>query len=43
LTWFEFSKPNAEAFDRLLSELRATKEWTYVEREIEIRLVRDAG
>ena len=43
LTWFEFSKPNADAFERLLTELRATKEWTYVEREIEIRLVRDAG
>ena len=41
LTWFEFSKSNADAFDRLLAELRATKEWTYVERETEIRLVRD--
>jgi hypothetical protein len=41
LTWFEFSKSNADAFDRLLADLRATKEWAYVERETEIRLVRD--
>jgi hypothetical protein len=41
LTWFEFSKSNADAFDGLLADLRATKEWTYVERETEIRLVRD--
>jgi len=41
LTWFEFSKSNADAFDRLLADLRGTKEWTYVEREVEIRLVRE--
>jgi hypothetical protein len=26
-------------FDALLAELRASEEWTYVEREIDIRLV----
>jgi hypothetical protein len=38
LTWFEFA-PEAEAsFSALLAELRATREWSYVEREIDIRL-----
>jgi hypothetical protein len=43
LTWFEFAPSSANAFDQLLADLRATKEWSYVDREIEIRLVRDAG
>jgi hypothetical protein len=43
LTWFEFPISSSGAFDQLLDELRATKEWSYVEREIEIRLVRDSG
>ena len=40
LTWFEFAKADAGAFDRLLDGLRATPEWTFVDRELEIRLVR---
>lgn len=43
LTWFEFAPSDLAAFDRLLAELRASEEWTYVEREVEIRVVRDAG
>jgi chlorite dismutase len=40
LTWFEFS-PNHEAdFDSLLAQLRASAEWNYVEREVDIRLSR---
>jgi chlorite dismutase len=42
LTWFEFAPADAPAFDVLLAELRATAEWRHVEREIEIRLVREA-
>lgn len=40
LTWFEFAPSNAGAFDELLARLRATEEWSYVEREVEIRLAR---
>jgi chlorite dismutase len=42
LTWFEFAPESEAAFQRMLSELRASREWNYVEREIEIRLRRDA-
>ncbi|MBC7999235.1 MAG: chlorite dismutase family protein [Leptolyngbya sp.] len=40
LTWFEFDSKDKLAFDKLLKELRQSKEWTYVQREIDIRLVR---
>lgn len=43
LTWFEFAKADAPAFDRYLVELRATPEWEYVEREVEIRVVRNVA
>jgi chlorite dismutase len=41
LTWFEFAPEHSAAFDELLVRLRASKEWTFVEREVEIRLTRD--
>lgn len=40
LTWFEFAPEHAGAFDDLVARLRATEEWSYVEREVDIRLVR---
>jgi chlorite dismutase len=40
LTWFEFAPERASAFEELVLRLRATEEWTYVEREIDIRLAR---
>ncbi|HEY5753703.1 MAG TPA: chlorite dismutase family protein [Chthoniobacterales bacterium] len=40
LTWFEYAPSDAAAFDELVTELRATEEWNYVEREVDIRLVR---
>ena len=40
LTWFEYAPEHADAFERLTNALRATPEWDYVEREIDIRLVR---
>jgi chlorite dismutase len=38
VTWFEFAPEHTAAFNKLLARLRATKEWEYVEREIDIRL-----
>ncbi len=43
LTWFEFAKADTAEFDKLLARLRASAEWEYVEREVEIRLMRDDG
>jgi chlorite dismutase len=40
LTWFEYAPANASAFERLVAALRKSEEWRYVEREIDIRLVR---
>ncbi len=40
LTWFEYAPQDASAFEELVSRLRATPEWGYVEREIDIRLTR---
>ena len=40
LTWFEFAPEHANAFEELVERLRATEEWTYVEREVDIRLTR---
>jgi chlorite dismutase len=40
LTWFEFAPEHAAAFEDLVRRLRETEEWTYVEREIDIRLTR---
>jgi hypothetical protein len=40
LTWFEFPPEYAAAFEELVRRLRATEEWTYVEREIDLRLAR---
>ena len=41
LTWFEFAAEYKPDFDQLLEELRATVEWKYVDREIDMRLVRE--
>ena len=43
LTWFEYAPSDEKAFDRLVVELRHTEEWTFVDREIDIRLVRASG
>ncbi len=40
LTWFEYAPADSEAFVQLVYILRGTEEWNYVEREIDIRLVR---
>lgn len=41
LTWFEFAPEHAGAFEELVRRLRATEEWRYVDREIDIRLSRE--
>lgn len=43
ITWFEYRPTDLEAFNQLLADLRATPEWQYVEREVDIRLIRDAS
>lgn len=43
LTWFEFASSHSTAFDELVAELRASPEWRYVDREVDIRLERDAA
>ncbi len=40
LTWFEYAPEDASAFEELVNRLRATPEWDYVEREVDIRLAR---
>jgi chlorite dismutase len=41
LTWFEYAPSEVAAFDELVAALRATEEWNYVEREVDIRLIRN--
>jgi len=40
LTWFEFAPADEGRFDELLVKLRATPEWGFIEREVELRLER---
>jgi chlorite dismutase len=40
LTWFEFAPEHEPAFDELLATLRSRQEWTFVDREVEVRLRR---
>lgn len=40
LTWFEYAPQHQAMFDALLQRLRATEEWMYVDREIDLRLER---
>jgi hypothetical protein len=41
LTWFEYAPSEAAAFDELVAAMRGSEEWAYVEREIDIRLIRE--
>ncbi len=40
ITYFEYAPAHETDFDNLLGELRASREWKFVEREVDIRLVR---
>jgi chlorite dismutase len=41
LTWFEYAPEHATAFEELVVMLRATEEWTFVEREVDVRAERE--
>ena len=41
ITWFEFSPGDEAAFEGLVLKLRKTEEWKFVDREIDIRLVKN--
>lgn len=40
LTWFEYAPEHSQTFEELVMALRKTEEWSYVEREVDIRLVK---
>lgn len=40
LTWFEYAPEHAERFEDLVQMLRRSEEWKYVEREVDIRLLK---
>jgi hypothetical protein len=42
VTWFEYAPDAAPAFDDLLAALRASAEWSFVDREVDIRLLHAA-
>ena len=41
LTWFDYTPEHESAFDELLEALRNSPEWAHVDREVDIRLVRE--
>ena len=41
LTWFEFAPEHTAMFEDLVGMLRATEEWSYVEREVDVRVARE--
>ena len=42
LAWFEYSPDDEAAFEALLAKLRASEEWRFVEREVDVRVARYA-
>jgi chlorite dismutase len=40
LTWFEYAPEHVLMFEELVGMLRGTEEWTYVEREVDVRVQR---
>ena len=41
ITWFEYAPADSSAFEELVQALRASPEWQYVDREVDIRLSLD--
>lgn len=39
LTWFEFAPSDEARFNDLIAQLRATHEWSYVDHEVDIRVI----
>lgn len=40
LTWFEYAPEASDSFEELVRRLRSTDEWSFVEREVDVRLTR---
>jgi chlorite dismutase len=40
LTWFEYAPQDSDKFEELVKSLRETEEWKFVDREIDIRLIK---
>ena len=40
ITWFEYAPEHETAFSDLADQLRATKEWRYIDREIDYRFIK---
>lgn len=40
LTWFEYAPEYSDAFEEMVRRLRETREWQFVDREVDIRLSR---
>lgn len=38
ITWFEYARPHAGEFEELVARLRSSREWDFVDREVDIRL-----
>jgi hypothetical protein len=43
LTWFEYAPEDSGAFEELAGRLRETEEWSYVEREVDVRVTREGS
>lgn len=41
VTLFDYAKADSDAFEELVAVLRASEEWKFVEREVDIRMVRE--
>lgn len=41
VTLFDYAPSDSAAFEEMVSELRASEEWKFVEREVDIRMIRD--
>jgi len=37
--WFEYAPGDADLFEDLVQMRRATEEWTFVDREVDVRLL----
>ena len=43
LTWFEYASEDSGQFEDLVGRLRNTPEWSFVDREVDVRLSRGVG
>ncbi len=40
LTWFEYAPQDSDIFEELVKSLKETEEWKYVDRQIDIGLIK---